>query len=73
MSHLIKLIGSLDYVMCLTVSKFHEFLNIRSMSNNDKNTSFFIYFLDSCLAKFHEKPDVSNEVNDACSSFIKRT
>lgn len=39
-SNLLKLIHSFRYMICLTVSKFHDFLNIRSMSDNDNEKTF---------------------------------
>lgn len=39
LTYLIKLIDSLAYMICLNVSNFNEFLNIRSMSVNKKTPS----------------------------------
>lgn len=37
--YIITLIESFDYMICLSVSKFYEFLKIRSMSDNENTPS----------------------------------
>lgn len=58
---MIKLIESFGYMICLTMSKFYEFLIIRRMSDNEKTPSltptqsfkirywYFKFPLDGCL------------------------
>lgn len=41
-SNLFKLIDSFSYMICLTVSEFHDFLNIKSMSDNDNEKTLFL-------------------------------
>lgn len=55
--NLIILIGSFGYMICLTVSNFHEFLIIRSMLDNEK-TSLKAKYVHPWLFRVHNAKTV---------------
>lgn len=62
-SNLIKLIELFGSMICLTVSKFYEFLNIRDMSNIEKTPS-----LMECLNDSLGKRSAFKKYQGACLS-----